>query len=88
MGAGRLPQNQDAAAAEVEKRADTVLRAIFFHFNKNQLSMDGSILVLAAAYAMVLNQAKDEKQKKELVKLFEQMTAKAMPSKIIKPGQN
>lgn len=84
----RIPQFNNAESENIEKKADAVLRAIFFHFAKNQLSMDGSVLVLAAAYSMVLSQCKDEKQKKDLVALFEKMTAKAQPSKIIKLGGN
>lgn len=83
---GRIPQNNNSDQAGIEKKADAVLRAIFFHFAKNQLSMDGSILVLAAAYSMVLKQATDEKQRKDLATLFEKMTERARPSQIIKPG--
>jgi len=87
MAGSRIPDN-DAEAAEVERKADTVLKAIFFHFNKNKLSMDGSILVLAAAYAMVISQAADDKQKKDLETLFEKMVARTKKGKIILPGEN
>lgn len=87
MPESRLPKT-NGDSVPIEQKANVVVRAIFFHFQKNKLSMDGAMLVLAAAYAMLLNQCDDEKQKKDLADLFEKMVAKSKPGKIIVPGEN
>lgn len=79
----RTRKKVDAAVVD---KSDAVMKAIFWQFGKHNLSMEGSILVLAASYAMVLNQAKSAEDKKRLSDLFDGMVAKSRPSNIIVPG--